>query len=861
MPAHQVVYSIRPDEFKFSTSLRQTIPADSVLPLGHQSSTSHAPPSHAHAHHSKRSSHHDAFAHTAQTATPSGRYARMTAAQVLADLNSDASTGLSSHVIDAIRTLSGPNDFAVQSKENVYVKFLGQFYESPLNLLLLGSAAVSALVGNYDDAASISLAIIIVVTVGFVQEQRSEKSLEALNRLVPHYSHVLRDGLRRTELANILVPGDMVSFSVGDRIPADVRLTAASELEIDESSLTGETHPARKHTEPIDSASSDIPAIAERSNTAFMGTLVKSGRGAGVVVATGDSTEFGVIFAMMQDIDDRKTPLQVKMDELAHKLSLASFVIIGFICLIGVWQQRSWLEMFTIGVSLAVAAIPEGLPIVVTVTLALGVLRMSKRKAIVKKLPSVETLGSVSVICSDKTGTLTTNEMTVVRLFTVDDDVVHERQAEQQPLSQAMRRLLLIGNLCNHTFRTQEGLYVGSSTEVAAINAAVHLTGHDERARFVDKSAETPFNSELKWQSITGRHPLVANGERPATFYMGAAEALLSACSFYVRADGATAPMDASLSGLVAKKAADLSATMGTRIIAAAYRHVDEASPKETTGALPPSGLVFAGLLAMLDPPRRGVEDAVNLLGNGGIQVVMITGDSEATARSIASQIGIRVNPSTPAPTKTTFGSSSGADVMTGKEIDTLSQRQLAERITGVSVFARTTPRHKMALIEAYQSRGKVVAMTGDGVNDAPALKLADIGISMGKGATDVAKEAADMILVDDNFATIIPAVEEGARARSRLLCCRILTADTLRLQGNASFTTFKTFCVSSLARPSLPCRWSRSLQHFICPTLSTPCRFSLSIFLWMVRDAYTDSCAFRAGLTENQAHHPSLSA
>lgn len=283
----------------------------------------------------------------------------MSGSQVLFDLNSSDKTGLQSHVVSAIRQLSGPNEFAVGQKESTWKKFLAQFYESPLNLLLLGSAAVSALVGNLDDAISISLAIIIVITVGFVQEQRSEKSLEALNRLVPHYCHVLRDGARRTDLANILVPGDIVSFSTGDRVPADIRLLTATDLEIDESSLTGETHPARKQTEPIlpSGNTPTTPAvghqetlgIAERDNTAFMGTLVKRGRGSGVVVATGDSTEFGVVFSMMQDIEDRKTPLQVSMDELAAKLSAASFVIIGCICLIGVWQHRSWLEMFTIG--------------------------------------------------------------------------------------------------------------------------------------------------------------------------------------------------------------------------------------------------------------------------------------------------------------------------------------------------------------------------------------------------------------------------------------------------------------------------------------------------------------------------------
>ena len=363
--------------------------------------------------------------HTVKPSTPSARFAKLAVSEALNQLGSSIESGLSSATVPAIRELSGPNEFAVGPKESTLHKFLAQFYSSPLNMLLFASAGVSAAVGNLDDAVSISLAIIIVVTVGFVQEQRSEKSLEALNKLVPHYCHLTRDGLKRTELANILVPGDIVSISVGDRIPADLRLVSAADLEIDESNLTGETKPARKHSEPVnaDSVHHD-PDISERTNTAFMGTLVKNGRGVGLVVATGDQSEFGVIFGMMQDIEERKTPLQLSMDELAKKLSAISFAVIGVICLIGVWQKRSWLEMFTIGVSLAVAAIPEGLPIVVTVTLALGVLRMSKRKAIVKKLPSVETLGSVSVICSDKTGTLTTNELTVVRLYTVDDDVI-----------------------------------------------------------------------------------------------------------------------------------------------------------------------------------------------------------------------------------------------------------------------------------------------------------------------------------------------------------------------------------------------------------------------------------------------------
>lgn len=303
--------------------------------------TGHAP-HHLHAHHP--------FAHTTGVTTPSARFARCSVIESASQLQTDLDTGLSNKVVAAIREISGPNEFTVESQEKALSKFLKQFYESPLILLLLGSSCVSALVGNFDDAISITLAIIIVVTVGFVQEQRSEKSLEALNKLVPHYCHVIRDGTRQNTLANVLVPGDIVYFSVGDRIPADIRLIRSVDLEIDESNLTGETKPARKGTEALEGfGMGHDPGISERTNTAFMGTLVRNGHGSGIVVATGSQSEFGVIFSMMQEVGERKTPLQLSMDELAKKLSAISFAVIGVICLIGVYQQRSWLEMFTIG--------------------------------------------------------------------------------------------------------------------------------------------------------------------------------------------------------------------------------------------------------------------------------------------------------------------------------------------------------------------------------------------------------------------------------------------------------------------------------------------------------------------------------
>ncbi|SCV67919.1 BQ2448_40 [Microbotryum intermedium] len=676
---------------------------------------------------------HHPFAHTSSPMTPSTHYATQSITQTLASLATSSTHGLASSKIAAIRELHGANEFQVEAKDPIWKKFLGQFKE-PLIMLLLGSAGVSAVVGNYDDAASIVAAIIIVVTVGFVQEQRSEKSLEALNKLVPHFCHLIRDGHRTTQLANVLVPGDLITFQTGDRIPADIRLTQAQGLEIDESTLTGETKPAKKSCEAILDGGLGVGGlpISERRNIGFMGTLVRSGRGEGIVVGTGEQSEFGVVFRMMQDIEDRKTPLQNSMDELAKKLSAMSFVVIGFICLIGVVQHRSWLDMFTIGVSLAVAAIPEGLPIVVTVTLALGVLRMSKRSAIVKKLPSVETLGSVSVICSDKTGTLTTNVMTVTQAYTVDDGIFaisHDSQSMVLHPQDAKAKLFIVGNLCNHSTLDRSGNNIGQPTEVALMNVLPQVGLNDIRSTF-QRRQEVPFSSEAKSQSVAG--VFTSNPtDRETTYLSGAIEAVLPRCRFYLRSDHSSPALEGGLIKVIQTKASEM-ASQGLRVVAFAY------GPD-------PDSLIFVGLQAMMDPPRKGVAQAINQLQSGGIQVIMITGDSAETATSIARQLGLR-----------------SGGCMTGKELDILSQRQLTERISGVTVFARTTPKHKMAIIEAYQSRGAVVAMTGDGVNDAPALKMADIGVSMGKGGTDVAKEAADVILVDDNFATLLPAVEEG---------------------------------------------------------------------------------------------------
>ncbi|CDU22366.1 probable PMR1-secretory pathway Ca++-transporting P-type ATPase [Sporisorium scitamineum] len=780
-----------PDQFAFSTTLRKANPDDPYAggAANHNAYPPFSSPPRGAAAHKRNSSDISSRSPTlidfqnalASSSIPSSSlrsanvsasalYTHLSVQQCLESLHCPSlETGLSPLLVhEARREAGGYNEFAVRAGDDPWKKFLAQFQE-PLILLLLGSAAVSLLIGQIDDAVSITIAIIIVISVAFYQEQKSEKSLEALNKLVPHYCHLVRDGVNSSVLANELVPGDVVTFSTGDRIPADVRICECVSLEIDEGTLTGEIKPRRKHADIVpragtagrvangtangsngtnghafNSSNDDTPdttSINERENIAFMGTLVKSGHGKGIVVGTGATTEFGMIFSMVDEVVEKRTPLQLSMDELAKKLSMISFAVIAVICLMGVWQQRPWLEMFTIGVSLAVAAIPEGLPIVVTVTLALGVLRMSHRKAIVKKLPSVETLGSVSVVCSDKTGTLTTNEMTVTKCWTAEDDIVDVAQHMSHKHTQALSRVLLTGNVCNNSHRNEVGANVGQATDVALVNI-LRVFGLEDQRPYFKKGAEMAFDSESKFMAVTGVLSTAGAGAGETVYVKGAFEVVLAKCSTVLGAEGSPVRLDDGWRKRITQAAERLS-SQGLRVVGFA---------SGASGSLDQRTLTFSGLQAMQDPPRPGVKEAIASLARGGVQVIMITGDSEVTAVAMARQLGIL----------SSSPNASTSSVLTGRQMDALTERQLQERIPSISVFARTTPRHKMSIIAAFQSAGAVVAMTGDGVNDAPALKMADIGISMGKGGTDVAKEAADVILVDDNFATILAAVEEG---------------------------------------------------------------------------------------------------
>ncbi|KAF2720969.1 calcium transporter ATPase [Polychaeton citri CBS 116435] len=758
---------------------------------------------------------------------------------VVARLGTSLSHGLHPNEASARLVSQGPNELPHEEPEPLWLRFVKQFKET-LILLLLASAAISALMGNYEDAVSIAIAVTIVVTVAFVQEYRSEKSLEALHSLVPHSAHVIRgnvvnrsvsslpngeeDGGLKGPVSNAfaqaekasstipasqLVTGDLVLFSTGDRIPADIRITHSADLSIDESNLTGENEPVNKHSHAVDTpnqmngnttplyaspATGTVGAdlrLSDQTNIAFMGTLVRSGYGQGLVVGTGADTEFGAISASLQEIESPRTPLQLSMDALGKELSYISFAIIGLIMLVGLWRGIKFLELFQIGVSLAVAAIPEGLPIIVTVTLALGVLRMSKKNAIVRKLPSVETLGSVNVVCSDKTGTLTMNHMTVTKMWSFADDGPQEiaKVHGEVPAGAPTQNILRIGNIVNNgrlnskidghataasaavlantggdDLAGAKSRWAGQPTDVALLDLLDAFNENDVRERIGARKQETPFSSERKWMGCV----VDGQGGDDSIYIKGALERVIGRCDTYLNAQGDEVVLDEKRrSG--ALQAAENMAQEGLRVLAFASGSSKSGRPtlssRSKSGASTPmlstsgkdreeiyTGLCFAGLVGMSDPPRKGVDRSIRRLMAGGVKVIMITGDAETTAVAIARKLGMPVN----------LNSALGSPVLSGDQLDNMSAAELASAMDRVSIFARTSPEHKLKIIAALQSRGDVVAMTGDGVNDAPALKKADIGISMGKLGTDVAKEAADMILTDDHFGTILSAIEEG---------------------------------------------------------------------------------------------------
>ena len=666
--------------------------------------------------------------------------------EVTRALQVDPSRGLSRLEAERRRLLHGWNELDVGEKEAVWRKYLEQF-RNPLILLLLASAGISLVMGQFDDAVSITVAIIIVVTVAFVQEYRSEKSLEELTKLVPPHARVLRDGREEDLLARELVPGDIVLLGMGDRVPADLRLLSALHLTIDESSFTGETEPAHKDSAPA--VFDHQPHPNELAGIAFMGTLVRGGKGRGVVTATGADSKFGDIFRMMLAVEAPKTPLQMAMDHLGTQLSFYSFGIIALIGLVGWIQGRPLLDMFTIGVSLAVAAIPEGLPIVVTVTLALGVIRMASQRAIIKKLPTVETLGCVNVICSDKTGTLTKNEMTVTQVVCSDGEEAEvsgvgyetgggevrllrtgERFEASSGGRSALQSLVLVGVQCNNS-DVVGGQLQGQPTEGALVVLA-QKAGLYQRRESVDRVQEIPFSSETKWMAVKVRSRGGAFREEE-WLVKGALERVLENSRTYAGVDGALTPLSGEYVRNIKAEARRIGGT-GLRVVALGRG-------REL------SMLTFLGFVGILDPPRPGVREAIETVHGAGVSVKMVTGDAEETAMAIATRLGL-IEPR--------------GSALSGAQVEEMREVELDSSIPHVNVFYRTAPKHKLKIVESLQRLGQIVAMTGDGVNDAVALRKADIGIAMGKTGTDVSKEAADMILVDDDFHTIRLAIEEG---------------------------------------------------------------------------------------------------
>ncbi|XP_072823941.1 calcium-transporting ATPase type 2C member 2 isoform X2 [Vicugna pacos] len=623
----------------------------------------------------------------------------------------DLQNGLSEFSVTQRRLVHGWNEFVADNTEPIWKKYLDQF-KNPLILLLLASAL----------------------------EYRSEKSLEELTKLVPPECNCIREGKLQHLLARDLVPGDIVSLSIGDRIPADIRLTEVTDLLVDESSFTGEAEPSSKTDTPL-TGEGDLTTL---SNIVFMGTLVQCGRGKGVVIGTGERSQFGEVFKMMQAEETPKTPLQKSMDRLGKQLTLFSFGIIGLIMFTGWLQGKQLLSMFTIGVSLAVAAIPEGLPIVVTVTLVLGVLRMARKRVIVKKLPIVETLGCCNVICSDKTGTLTANEMTVTQLVTSDGlhaevsgvgyngkgtvCLLPSKEVIKEFSNVSVGKLVEAGCVANNAV-IRKNAVMGQPTEGALIALAMKMDLSDIKDSYVRKK-EIPFSSEQKWMVVQCSPK--SEEQEDIYFMKGAFEEVIRYCTTYNNG-GIPLPLTPQQRSFCQQEEKRMG-SLGLRVLALASG--------------PEMGrLTFLGLIGIIDPPRAGVKEAVQVLSASGMSVKMITGDALETALAIGRSIGL---------------CNGKLNAMSGEEVESAEQGELAERVRKVSVFFRTSPKHKLKIIKALQESGAIVAMTGDGVNDAVALKSADIGISMGQMGTDVSKEAANMILVDDDFSAIMNAVEEG---------------------------------------------------------------------------------------------------
>jgi len=650
----------------------------------------------------------------------------------------------------------GPNELKGKKKTPPLLVLLRQFL-SPLIYVLLAAVIISVIVEHFLDAWVILGVLLLNAVIGFVQETRAETAMEALIQMTAPKAKVRRGGKIESLPAREIVPGDILLLETGDKVPADARLVEESNLKVNEAALTGESMPIDKHTKAL---GKQVP-IAERKNLVYMGTVVTYGRATAVVVRAGMSTEMGKIATGIQEVKPEKTPIQESISTLSRYIIILVLGIIGILVAVSLARGLDWLEIFLLAVAAAVSAIPEGLPAVVTVVLAVGMRIMARRNAVIRRLVAVETLGSATVICSDKTGTLTLNEMTVRRLY-VDGQPIevtgegYEPRGEfhrdgqiVSPESEASLALMLrIGALCNDALLTREdeccSIY-GDPTEGALVVAAAKAGMNKEKLeKALPRIDEIPFQSEKQYMATL--HP--RDGGR-VVYIKGSVERLLSLSKYHLRGARAV-PLEAADAQAI-MQANTTMASEAMRVIATAY--VDLPSELEDLKTEDIRGnLVFVGLAGMADPPREEAKEAVKLCKQAGIKVVMITGDHKVTAESIAYQLNLPQG-----------------KAITGAELQEMSDEELSQQVEAISVFARIEPLHKLRIVDALKSRGHVVAMTGDGVNDAPALKAANIGIAMGITGTDVAKEASDMVLADDNFASVVAAVDEGRAIFNRL--------------------------------------------------------------------------------------------
>lgn len=686
---------------------------------------------------------------------------------VLSALSSDHHDGLSEQEVAERLKLFGPNSISSQQGISPLKRFLLQFH-NPLIYILLVATLVTFLLQEYIDSAVIFAVVLVNAIIGYLQESKAEEAINSLKNMLSSEAVVIRDGKKQTVMATELVPGDLVLLASGDKVPADMRLFDNRDLQVDESALTGESVAVQKERAKLE----EDTVLGDRVNMTFAGTLVTYGSGSGIVIATGDDTETGKIAHMISEAVSLDTPLTQKIHGFSKILL---YVILGLAVItfgVGLFHGQEWIDTFMAAVALSVAAIPEGLPAVVTITLAIGVRRMALRNAIVRKLPAVETLGSTTIICSDKTGTLTENQMTVQKLYAggsafdlsgsgyqPEGSIKQEdSDADLTDLPASVRECLLTGLLCNDSaLKQEEDLWVveGDPTEGALITSA-SKAGLDQSEVNQDFSRldVVPFESDRQYMATLHKW----HDDTHRILVKGSLEQVLARCHDALDPDGSTSELDAD--AITAE--AERFAAMGLRVLALAAKTVPESetSLDQFRDHESDAQLTLVGLQAMIDPPREEAIQAVHTCQGAGIAVKMITGDHALTARAIAEQIGIR-NPD---------DDRDQHRVLTGRELAQLSDHELLKEAENVAVFARVAPEQKLKLVTALQAKRHVVAMTGDGVNDAPALKKADIGIAMGIAGTEVSKEAADMVLTDDNFATIEGAVEEGRNVFDNLV-------------------------------------------------------------------------------------------